>query len=52
LARTNLNRTYVASINKYSVAFFDAYPKGRKDDLTKLLNAGRPKEVSDLSFAE
>jgi len=51
-AWTNLNRTYVASINKYSVPFYDAYLKGRKDDLTKLLNAGRPKDVSDLRFAE
>jgi hypothetical protein len=51
-AWTNRNRTYVASINKYSVPFYDAYLKGRKDDLTKLLNAGRPKDVSDLRFAE
>jgi hypothetical protein len=39
-------------IDKFSVAFFDAYLKGRKDDLTKLLNAGRPQDASDLRSAE
>jgi predicted dienelactone hydrolase len=29
-AWTHLNRTYVASINKYSVPFYDAYLKGQK----------------------
>jgi predicted dienelactone hydrolase len=51
-AWTNLNRMYVSSIDAYSVAFFDAYLKGRKGDLAKLLNGGRPKDVSDLRSAE
>jgi predicted dienelactone hydrolase len=52
LAWTNLNRMHVSSIDAYSVAFFDAYLKGRKGDLAKLLNGGRPKDVSDLRSAE
>jgi hypothetical protein len=38
LAWTNLNRTYVASIDAYCVAFFDAYlkgPEGRPDQTVK-----------------
>ena len=51
-AWTNVNRSYVSSIDAYSVAFFDAYLKGRKDDLTKLFNGGRRKDVSDLRSTE
>jgi hypothetical protein len=50
-AWTNLNRMYVA-IDSYSVAFFDAYLNNRKDNLTRLLNGGRPKCVSDLRSTE
>ena len=51
-AWTDLNRAYVSTIDAYSVAFFDAYLKNRKDGLAKLTRAGRPKDVSDVRAAE
>ena len=51
-AWTDLNRAYVSTIDAYSVAFFDAYLKNRKEGLTKLTRAGRPKAVSDVRAAE
>jgi predicted dienelactone hydrolase len=51
-AWTDLNHAYVSTIDAYSVAFFDAYLKKRKDGLERLLRAGRPKDVSDLRAAE
>jgi predicted dienelactone hydrolase len=51
-AWTDLNRAYVSTIDAYSVAFFDAYLKNRKDGLVKLTRAGRPRDVSDLRAAE
>ncbi len=50
-AWTDLKRAYVSTIDAYSVAFFDAYLKNQKEDLTRLVNAGRPKDVSDLRSA-
>jgi predicted dienelactone hydrolase len=51
-AWTDLNRTYVSSIDAYSVAFFDAYLRNRRDGLTKLMHGGRPENVSDLRSRE
>ena len=51
-AWTDLNRAYASSIDTYSVAFFDACLKDQKDDLTRLLKAGRPKDVSELRSSE
>ncbi|HKF25924.1 MAG TPA: hypothetical protein VKB24_08105, partial [Candidatus Acidoferrum sp.] len=52
LAWTDLNRAYASSIDAYSVAFFDASLKGRKEALNRLLDYGRPKDVSELRSAE
>jgi len=51
-AWTDLNQAYVSSIDAYSVAFFDASLKGRKEALNRLLDYGRPKDVSELRSAE
>jgi predicted dienelactone hydrolase len=51
-AWTDLNRAYIASIDAYSVAFFDAYLKGRRNNLTKLFQRDSPKRVSDLRWSE
>jgi predicted dienelactone hydrolase len=51
-AWTDLNRTYVSSIDAYSVAFFDAYLRNQRDGLTKLMHGGRPENVSDLRSRE
>lgn len=50
-AWTNLNHTYIPTINAYSVAFFNAYLKGEKEELSRLTEGGRPKDISDLRSA-
>jgi len=51
-AWTDLNRAYVSTIDTYSIAFFDAYLKQRKDGFEQLMRSGRPKDVSELRAAE
>jgi hypothetical protein len=51
-AWTDLNRTYISSINAYSVAFFDAYLKGQKDNLRKLFRRDARRGVGDTRWSE
>jgi predicted dienelactone hydrolase len=52
-AWTDLNHAYASPIDAYSVAFFNAYLKGQRDDLTKLFHEDRPPQaISDLRSAE
>jgi len=47
-AWTDLNRRYCDAIDAYSLAFFDAYLRGRSEALKTLIGSGRRKEVSYL----
>jgi hypothetical protein len=49
-AWTNLRRKYVSSIDAYSVAFFDAYLRDRREALAALA-ATRTEDVSELRSA-
>ena len=39
------------TIDTYSVALFDSALEGKYEELARLPDGGRPKDVSDLRFA-